>query len=384
MRGAGAGPAGPARPDGILRMGVLGGGQLGRMLALAGIPLGVRFRFLEPGEAPPAGAVGEVVRGVYDDSGALERFAEGLDVVTYEFENVPVAAVRHLAAGVPVFPPPAALEAAQDRLVEKQTFQAVGIPTAPFRAVDTREELVAGAAELGFPCVLKTRRFGYDGKGQAVLRGPDDVEGAWATLGARPLLLEAFVRFRRELSCLAVRGRTGEVVTYPLVRNEHRDGILRMSRAPVPDLDPGSGAEAVGFTTRLLEHLDYTGVLALELFENADGLLANEIAPRVHNSGHWTQDGARTSQFENHLRAVLGLPLGSPEVPAWAGMVNLIGGVPPREELLATPGARIHLYDKASHPGRKVGHVNVTGGSPEELELRLGRVAALADAWGEG
>lgn len=365
----------PARP----RVGIVGGGQLGRMLALSGRPLGLRFRFLEPGEDPPVGELGEVVQAPYDDPGALERFAEGLSVVTYEFENVPVEAARRLARRVPVHPAPEALEVAQDRWVEKETFRSLGIPVAPCRRVGSREELEAAAEALGLPAVLKTRRFGYDGKGQAVLRGRDDLDDAWEELGGDALLLEAFVPFRRELSCLMVRSPAGETRAWPLVENVHRGGILRVSRAPAPGLGEGLQARAEGFVARLMEALGYVGVLAVEFFETDEGLVANEMAPRVHNSGHWTQDGAETDQFENHLRAILGLPLGNTGVRGeGAAMVNLIGGIPPRDRVLAIPGARLHLYDKAPRPGRKVGHVNLAGGTGEALEVGIARVEALA------
>jgi 5-(carboxyamino)imidazole ribonucleotide synthase len=374
-------PAGPCP-----RVGIVGGGQLGRMLALAGRPLGLRFRFLEPGQDPPVGELGPVERAGYDDPEALERFARDLEVVTYEFENVPVEAARTLARRLPVHPAPRALEVAQDRAVEKETFRSLGIPVAPFRRVDTREELQAAVDDLGLPAVLKTRRFGYDGKGQVVLERTADLEVAWEQLGGRPLILEAFVSFRRELSCLVVRSTTGETRAWPLVENRHRDGILRTSRASVD----GAGAEelqaaAEGYVGRLLDELGYAGVLAVEFFDTGKGLLANEMAPRVHNSGHWTQDGARTCQFENHLRGILGLPLGPTALrEGWAGMVNLIGGIPPRERILEVPGARLHLYDKAPRPGRKVGHVNLAAGSREELEDGMARLTALAEEAGEG
>ncbi len=363
------------------RVGIVGGGQLGRMLALAGRPLGLRFRFLEPGQDLPVEELGPVVRASYDDPEALERFPRGLEVVTYEFENVPVEAARSLALRLPVHPAPRALEVAQDRAVEKETFRSLGIPVAPFRRVDTREELSAAVADLGLPAVLKTRRLGYDGKGQVVLEGEADLEGAWRRLGTRPLILEAFVSFRRELSCLVARSTTGETRAWPLVENRHRNGILRTSRAPGEGVrEEGLQDEAEDYAGRILDELGYVGVLAVEFFDTGSGLLANEMAPRVHNSGHWTQDGARTCQFENHLRGILGLPLGPTELrEGWAGMVNLIGGIPPREQILKVPGARLHLYDKAPRPGRKVGHVNLAARSGEELEEGMARLTALAD-----
>jgi 5-(carboxyamino)imidazole ribonucleotide synthase len=362
----------------------VGGGQLGRMLALAGRPLGARFRFLEPGDDPPVGELGEVEKSSYDDPEALERFASGLDVVTYEFENVPVAAAQALANRVPVHPAPQALDVAQDRWHEKETFRSLGIPVAPSRRVDDRSGLARAVSEVGLPAVLKTRRLGYDRKGQAVLRSGEDLDPAWERLGGRPLILEAFIPFRRELSCLMVRSTTGEARVWPLAENRHEGGILRVSR--VPALESGEATQAAGaYVARLMDHLGYVGVLAVEFFETDEGLVANEMAPRVHNSGHWSQDGAETGQFENHIRAILGLPLGSTEIrDGWAGMVNLIGGIPPEDEILACPGARLHLYDKAPRRGRKVGHVNLSASTRDALEERMARIEALARSYGEG
>jgi 5-(carboxyamino)imidazole ribonucleotide synthase len=359
-------------------IGVLGGGQLGRMLALAGRPLGATFRFLEPAPLPPVRNLGEVVEAPFDalttDPGLAAGFSEGLEVVTYEFENVPVAAAHAVQARVPVHPSPQALRVAQDRALEKAAFAALGIPVAPYRTVGSRAELEQAVAEVGLPAVLKTRSLGYDGKGQAVLRSHADLDSAWEALGGTPLLLEAFVSFRRELSCLMVRGENGEVRGWPLVENVHRAGILRVSRAPAAEAPE---AEAQAYVARLLEHLSYVGVLAVEFFDTGSGLLANEMAPRVHNTGHWTQDGAETCQFENHVRAILGLPLGATGLrEGFAGMVNLIGGIPPRAALLRHPGVHLHLYDKAPRPGRKVGHVNIVARSQEALDARMDAVLA--------
>jgi len=381
---------------GPLRVGVLGGGQLGRMLGLAGIPLGLRFRFLDPGgDGSPAAAVGEVVEGAWDDPAALERFGQGLDVVTWEFENVSADVVRGLAGRMPVHPPPEALEAAQDRWVEKQTFQRLGIPIAPSRPVSSREELDAAVAALGFPAVLKTRRFGYDGKGQALLREASDVEAAWAGLGGTPLVLEGFVTFRRELSLVVARSTTGDTRAWPLAENVHRRGILRTSRVPSRGDSPARAAalqaEAERHGAALLDALGYVGVLAVEFFDTAEGLVANEMAPRVHNSGHWTQDGSLTSQFENHLRAILGLPLGPTGLRGGAGggagMVNFIGGIPERSAVLGAEGPvvrALHLYDKAPRPGRKVGHLNLWGPDAAAVDAVLGEMEALAERFGEG
>lgn len=359
-------------------VGVLGGGQLGRMLALAGHPLGLRFRFLDRSPEATAGQVAELHVGEYDDPAVLARFAAGLTVATWEFENVPVTAARRLADLVPVYPPPEALEVAQDRLAEKAFFRTLGIPVAPFAPVDGRADLEAAVARLGYPAVLKTRRLGYDGKGQAVLRAPGDLEPAWRRLGGTPLVLERFVPFERELSVLAVRGRDGATACYPLVENRHRDGILRLSRAPAPGLTPALREEAEGHVRRVLQALDYVGVLAIELFQAGDRLLANEMAPRVHNSGHWTIEGAETSQFESHLRAVLGLPLGSTAARGHSAMVNLIGELPDPRAVLAIEGAHLHLYGKAPAPGRKLGHVTLRADQAERLDEPLARLEAAA------
>ena len=364
-------------------VGVLGGGQLGQMLALAGVPLGLRFRFLDPSPEACAGAVGELQIGTYDDPSVLNRFAEGLDVVTYEFENVPVAAARHLAERVPVFPPSAALEASQDRLTEKSLFNRLGVPTVDFAPVDSRADLDAAVLRVGTPSVLKTRRFGYDGKGQAVIRSLPDVDTAWAALGGVPLILEAWAPFSRELSILAARGRDGAVQCYPLIENQHREGILRLSLAPPADtLTSGLTRlqrQAEEYAGWVLTQLDYVGVLAIELFEVQGRLLANEMAPRVHNSGHWTIEGAETSQFEQHLRATLGLPLGSTAATGWSAMVNLIGEAPSLDALLAVSGAQVHLYGKAPRQGRKLGHVTVVTTTAAERDGQVAEVQRIAD-----
>lgn len=363
--------------DGRLHVGVLGGGQLGRMLALAGYPLGLRFRCLDPADDAPAGHLAEHVAGGYDDPATLDRFAAGLDVVTYEFENVPVAAAAHLAQRVPVYPPPAALSTAQDRLEEKRCFQWLEIPTPAFSPVENRRDLIAAMRVIKLPGVLKTRRLGYDGKGQVLLRTPADVETAWQALAGQPLLYEAFVPFNRELSILAVRGRDGATACYPLVENHHRDGILRLSLAPAPACPPSLQALAEEYARRVLDRLDYVGVLAIELFQVGDRLLANEMAPRVHNSGHWTIEGAVTSQFENHLRAVCGLPLGDTAPRGYAAMVNLIGALPDRATVLAIPGAHFHDYGKAPRAGRKLGHITLVENDRAALQAKLDQVGAL-------
>jgi 5-(carboxyamino)imidazole ribonucleotide synthase len=358
-------------------IGILGGGQLGYMLALAGYPLGLHFRFLDPSPEAPVGRIAQRVTADYTDQAALEKFASGLELVTYEFENVPVEAANFLAERVPVYPPPAALEAAQDRLAEKDLFRKLGIVTTEFAAISNPTELDAAVKGLGLPAVLKTSRMGYDGKGQWILRAPQDVAKAKSELPPVKLILEKFVPFTRELSVLAVRSRNGETAIYPLVENHHRNGILRLSLAPAPRLDPEIQRTAERAAHRILESLKYVGVLAIEFFEHQGDLLANEMAPRVHNSGHWTIEGAITSQFENHLRAVLGLPLGSAGPAGRCAMLNLIGDLPESSEVLAVPDAHLHLYGKSPRPGRKLGHLTLRAASPERLALRLSELPAF-------
>ncbi len=374
-----------------MTIGILGGGQLGYMLALAGYPLGLHFRFLDPSPEAPVGRIATRITAQYTDRPALKKFAAGLELVTYEFENVPVEAAVFLAELVPVLPPPAALEAAQDRLTEKHLFQELGIATTEFAAVADRDALDSAVNKIGLPAVLKTCRMGYDGKGQWILRKPEDVLAAKIELPAAntaarnhsgaegaglnaPFLLERLVPFTRELSILAVRGRTGETAVYPLVENHHREGILRLSLAPAPQLERTLQHAAEEAARRVCDALRYVGVLAIEFFEHEGRLLANEMAPRVHNSGHWTIEGAITSQFENHLRAVVGLPLGSTNALGCSAMLNLIGEVPDPAEVLTVRDAHLHLYGKSARAGRKLGHVTLRAASPEQLASRLGEL----------
>ncbi len=349
-----------------MQIGIIGAGQLGQMLGFAARDLGVQCRFLDPSTSPPAAECGHVTQRPFDDAEALAEMAACCDVITYEFENVPVTALRGIEDEVAVYPPPEALRLAQDRLDEKQLFDRLEIPLPGYHVVDSRQDLADAAATLGTPMVLKTRRLGYDGKGQYVVRSAADLDVAWDTLGTQALIAEQWVPFDFEVSAIGARAADGDIRIYPLTRNVHEQGILRTSRSPVDD---GRLREKAGeYMRRMLAHLDYVGVLALEMFVKDGRLLANEFAPRVHNSGHWTIEGARTSQFENHLRAVLGMPLGDADVTGHAGMVNLIGTIP--EAVKALDVGVLHDYGKAPRPGRKLGHVTVVAESaPQRDEL---------------
>ncbi len=333
----------------MITVGILGGGQLGRMLALAGLPLGVRCIVVEPAPDPPAGAVAEVIAAAYDDRDALAALARRCDVVTVELEHVPVDGLAWLAERVPVRPSPAAVAITQDRRSEKQALAAAGIATAPW--ADPPRAFPDGT-------VVKRRLGGFDGRGQVVLGPGVEVAGALGEL-AGPCISEEVVAFDRELSIVAARGVDGTVACYPVVENRHADGILRTTLAPAPGLTPALQAGAERIATAVLDRLDYVGVLAVELFEAGGMLLANEVAPRVHNSGHWTIEGAETSQFEQHLRAICELPLGPVALRRPVAMVNLIGSVPDGALVLAVPGAHLHLYGKAPRPARKLGHITV-------------------------
>lgn len=358
-----------------MNVGIVGGGQLARMLALAGYPLNLRFQVLDPAADACAGQVATLLRGDYDAEARLEQLAEWAEVVTFDFENVPATAALALERQVVVYPPPGALAVAQDRVSEKTLFWELGIPTSTFATVSSLEELRGAVIRVELPAVLKTRRLGYDGKGQRILRAPEDVEPAWRALGGVPLILESFVPFEREVSVLAARSRDGATAFYPLVENHHRDGILRLSRAPcpVPELE----REGWDYARRLLTRLNYVGLLAIEFFVKDGRLIANEMAPRVHNSGHWTIEGAETSQFENHLRAILGLPLGSTTTVGHAAMVNCIGAMPDRTAALAVIGTHYHAYGKVPRPGRKVGHLTLRTDNPVTLAEGLQRLLPL-------
>lgn len=342
-------------------IGIVGGGQLGRMLAMAAAQLGYRCHIYAPDEEPCAAEVAAFfTRGDYGDETALAAFGANVDVATYEFENIPAPSLTALAATVPLYPPVPALEIAQDRLSEKQFVERLGGRPAPFAAVSSRDELEAAIGRIGTPCILKTRRFGYDGKGQARIMSPGDVDAAWDAVGGAASVLEGFVRFEDEFSIILCRSAKGEIAYWEFARNVHADGILRASIAPAGAALQKAVAEAAELAGRVADTLGYIGVLTLEFFASAEGPVFNEMAPRVHNSGHWTIEGALTSQFENHIRAVCGLPLGSTALAAeTVKMQNLIGDdVAAWHEILSDPAAHLHLYGKGEvRPGRKMGHV---------------------------
>jgi 5-(carboxyamino)imidazole ribonucleotide synthase len=344
-----------------MRIGIVGAGQLGRMMALSGIPLGLEFAMYDTHADVPGAAVAEIFTGAFDDRRQLARFARAVDVVTFDWENVPVAAARALAALRPVWPPPRALEVAQDRVSEKRLLRRLGVPVAPFAAVDSVSDLIRAIGALGTPGILKTRRLGYDGKGQVRIRRARAAAEAYERLGGQPLVYERFVDFTREVSLIGVRDRQGAVRHYPLAENEHVAGILATTRAP--HVDARLQRQAERNHRRLMRTLGYVGVLCVEYFVERGRLVANEIAPRVHNSGHWTIEGAETSQFENHVRAVAGLPLGDTRPRGHAAMVNVIGSRPRARDFLAMPGLHWHDYGKAERPGRKLGHVTVVAAS---------------------
>lgn len=357
------------------RIGVLGGGQLGRMLALAAHPLGIECLFLDPAEQSCAVAVGRRLRADFTDEAVLDALADATGTVTLEFENVPLAALDYLDSRCVLRPARASLETAQDRLLEKRCFEALGIPVAPWMPVEDASALRDAVDQIGTPCVLKTRSMGYDGKGQVMLGAETDLESAWERIGARPAIVEARVALAREVSCIVARAGDGALAVYPLSENLHENGILRASR-PRPD-DPLAAA-ASDYTRRLVEKLDHVGVLALEFFVSSDGeLLANEFAPRVHNSGHWSIEGATCSQFENHMRAVAGLPLGDTALRGASAMINLIGALPPASAVLEIPGAHLHHYGKAPRPDRKLGHITITADDASQLAVREDAVEAM-------
>ena len=353
---------------------ILGGGQLARMLALSAVPLGIECKVVD---CEPQGCAAEVADFYCRDwlqEGALADLLAWADVVTYESESIPVPLLERIAAQVPLYPPVRAQRLCGDRLIEKRTLSSLGIAVAPHREVSSFAELEQAVAELGAPSILKWRTQGYDGKGQWRLDGNSDLAAIWRAAEARPSILEAMVPFSREVSLLAARSRSGDLICYPLTENVHRQGILHSSQPLAAD---PLQAQAEQYAHTLLPALEYVGVLAIEFFVHEGRLIANEVAPRVHNSGHWTLEGAQTSQFANHLRAVTGLPLGSARLLSPTAMLNLIGSVPDSQQLLALPDAHLHLYGKSPKPGRKLGHLTLRSSSSEALQRQWQQVEQL-------
>jgi 5-(carboxyamino)imidazole ribonucleotide synthase len=355
-----------------MTVGVVGAGQLGRMLALAGYPLGLGFLFLDPAPNAPGGQVAPILNRAFTDAQSLQELATRSEVVTIDWENISVEALRSLRGLTRVCPPIPAIAAAQDRVSEKRLFEKLAIPTTRWQAVASPSQLSKAVREIGLPGVIKTRTLGYDGKGQAVVRTAQDVESAWRTLGAAPLLYEQLIPFDCEVSVIGARSTLGEIVVYPLNGNVHSQGILRLTRAPY---GPARWHRlASDYLTRVLRHFRYTGILTIEFFVRSGKLIANEMAPRVHNSGHWTIEGAETSQFENHLRAILGLPLGSTRARGHCAMLNLIGNMPSRASALAHPGLHLHDYGKEPRPGRKLGHYTLVAPSAAARDRQARRL----------
>lgn len=355
-------------------IGIIGAGQLGRMMALSGYDLGLQFLFLDKSADTPGGQVGDIIVGAYDDPERLASLAERVDVLTFDVENVPVAPLHPLIEKTPLYPGIRALETAQDRLFEKRLFIKQGLKTPEFEPVETLDELKEAVNVIGLPAVLKTRRMGYDGKGQRLLQEPADVENAWNAIGGVALILEQFIDFEREVSIVGVRSRDGECRFYPLSDNRHDHGILHHSVAPF--VAPHLQVKAETYSRILLEYFDYVGVLTIEFFVRNGALVANEIAPRVHNSGHWTIEGAETSQFENHVRAVAGLPLGRTAPIGYSAMVNFLGTMPTIDDVLKL-GGHYHDYGKSPRPGRKLGHGTVRATNEDERDRQLKALLAL-------
>ncbi|WP_283786510.1 5-(carboxyamino)imidazole ribonucleotide synthase [Bermanella sp. WJH001] len=366
----------------VKRIGVIGSGQLGRMMAIDAAHLDTEFVFFDEAVKSPCSNLGETIQPSSQDS--LQHFINSVDVVTYESENTDAQLVKEINQSVPVYPGVSSLLNSQHRLTEKSFFQSIGIKTADFRKVTTKEELDLATKELGLPIILKTTREGYDGKGQALIRTQADVSSAWAELGDKELIAEAFVTFTRELSVIAARSVSGEIKIYPLAENDHSAGILRVSRVPAQNITPEKQEQAKGFITTLLEKLDHVGVLTLELFDTETGLVANEMAPRVHNSGHWSIEGAYCSQFENHIRAICDLPLGDTQArQPFAGMINIIGKHGDRNLVLTQTNCFYHAYGKDERLNRKIGHINIIANSEQELESSIANLTDFISECGD-
>lgn len=357
------------------KVGVLGGGQLARMLALAGYPLGIQILCYEPTPHTCANQVTQVIQKEYTDESALREFAKSVDVITFETENIPLHCAEFLAKHVEVLPSITALKSTQDRISEKKLLQSLNIPTAQFSEINSWEDVKNAVEKFNFPGILKTTRNGYDGKGQAVIRDWESAKEAWEKLQKQTLIFESFIPFEYEVSLISVRSRDKKTLFYPLVTNDHKNGILRISKAPFVQQDLQKKAE--DYALRLMDQLDYVGIMTIEFFVKKGELIANEIAPRVHNSGHWTIEGAVTSQFENHLRALCDLPLGETKPIGFSAMYNLIGTEPNIEKVLAISGAHYHHYGKEARPERKVGHITLNYPHQAELEINLGKLVSI-------
>lgn len=348
-----------------MKLGVIGGGQLGRMMALAATPLEVRFTFLDPSEDACAGDTGQLVLAAYNDAEGIKQLISQVDRVTFEFESVPAETVSLIASNLPVYPSAESLAITRDRWTEKNLFKSLSIETAPVARIDNQKQLEEAAKQFGLPAIVKTRTLGYDGKGQKLLKQPSDLKDTFAQLGEVPLIFEGFIEFDAEVSCIAARSVSGETRIYPLVENQHIQGMLYRSE---PLASHPLQQKAKEYAKRIMDHLDYVGVLTIEFFVKGDQLIANEIAPRVHNSGHWTIEGSRCSQFENHVRAISDMPLGDTSLTGHCSMYNLIGNKPDTIKLLSLPGCHVHLYRKAPRPGRKIGHVTLTATTADQLK----------------
>ncbi len=355
-----------------MKIGILGGGQLAKMLALAGSPFDCRFVFYDPSPNCCAALLGEHIQAGYEDWSRLKKFAKSVDLVTYEFESVPLTTVLFIAEICTVYPKPNALEFTQDRWIEKQLFGRLNIPTAHFVDIKSRTDLTHASLRLGFPFILKRRSGGYDGKGQKLVTSETELEQTWLKIKGQPFIAEQRIDFSREVSLVAARSLSGECVYYDLAENHHNHGILQTT-VNKPN-DPMT-KKAQTYTQRLMDELDYCGVLTLEFFQVGNELVANEYAPRVHNSGHWTIEGAAVNQFENHLRAILDLPLGKTSHLAYCAMVNFIGELPMMDTLLTIPDSHYHIYGKQPKKGRKLGHLTIRSQLPNESAALAGQVA---------
>ena len=357
-----------------MKVGILGAGQLGRMLALAGIPMNVEFVLFDPAKDACGQSLGEFINAPFDDQTRLQELADKVDVVTVEFEHISVESLQWLSQRVPVYPPPAAVATAQDRLLEKQMFAKLGIPTANYKAIDQEQAFIDYCSSSNQPMIAKSRHAGYDGKGQARINGGTDLNTTWKALAGVPLIVEDMIEFDREVSIIAVRDKNGATVFYPLCENIHANGILHCTKVRLND---PMQQQAEDYSQRVMDELDYVGVLTFEYFHCGDQLMANEFAPRVHNSGHWSIEGADASQFENHVRAISGMPLGSTETRGPTAMVNLIGEMPPRDTVLSVEGAHWHDYGKQPRAGRKLGHITLHANNQQQFDERLAKLEKL-------